>query len=101
VSGKNNKILPIPETMQDISTSTESKKERSKKKNYVSLSKNLVRKNNFSFRTFSLEKSSRKPFLINHSGPLSQPRVSIFGCRCFTIFGCRCFTIFGPFLFII
>jgi hypothetical protein len=32
VSGKNNKILPIPETMQGISTSGESKKERSKKK---------------------------------------------------------------------
>ena len=34
VSGKkNNKILPIPETMQGISTSAESKEERSKKKN--------------------------------------------------------------------
>ncbi len=33
VSGKNNKILPIPETMQGISTSAESKDERSKKKN--------------------------------------------------------------------
>jgi predicted alternative tryptophan synthase beta-subunit len=32
VSGKNNKILPIPETMQGISTSAESKEERSKKK---------------------------------------------------------------------
>jgi hypothetical protein len=32
VSGKNKKILPIPETMQGISTSTESKEERSKKK---------------------------------------------------------------------
>jgi hypothetical protein len=31
VSGKNNKILPIPETMQGISTSAESKAERSKK----------------------------------------------------------------------
>ena len=31
VSGKNNKILPIPETMQGISTSVESKEERSKK----------------------------------------------------------------------
>jgi hypothetical protein len=31
VSGKNNKILPIPETMQVISTSAESKEERSKK----------------------------------------------------------------------
>ena len=31
VSGKNNKILPIPETMQGISTSAESKEERSKK----------------------------------------------------------------------
>jgi hypothetical protein len=29
---KNNKILPIPETMQGISTSAESKEERSKKK---------------------------------------------------------------------
>ncbi len=29
-SGKNNKILPIPETMQGKSTSTESKEERSK-----------------------------------------------------------------------
>ena len=33
VSGKNNKILPIPETMQGISTSAESKEERKKKKN--------------------------------------------------------------------
>ena len=32
VSGKNNKILPIPETMQGISTSADSKEERSKKK---------------------------------------------------------------------
>ncbi len=32
VSGKNNKIRPIPETMQGISTSAESKEERSKKK---------------------------------------------------------------------
>jgi hypothetical protein len=32
VSGKNNKILPIPETMQGISTSAESKEERRKKK---------------------------------------------------------------------
>ncbi len=32
VSGKNNKILPIPETMQGISTSAVSKKERSEKK---------------------------------------------------------------------
>jgi hypothetical protein len=32
VSGKNNKILPIPETMQGISTSAKSKGERSKKK---------------------------------------------------------------------
>jgi hypothetical protein len=32
VSGKIIKILPIPETMQGISTSTESKEERSKKK---------------------------------------------------------------------
>ena len=33
VSGKkNNKLLPIPETMQGISTSAESKEERSKKK---------------------------------------------------------------------
>jgi hypothetical protein len=32
VSGKNNKILPIPETMQGISTSVESKEERRKKK---------------------------------------------------------------------
>jgi hypothetical protein len=35
VSGKkknNNKILPIPETMQGIPTSAESKEERSKKK---------------------------------------------------------------------
>jgi hypothetical protein len=32
VSGKNNKILPIPETMQGISTSAESKEERSQKK---------------------------------------------------------------------
>jgi hypothetical protein len=33
VSGKNNKkILPIPKTMQGISTSTESKEKRSKKK---------------------------------------------------------------------
>jgi hypothetical protein len=31
VSGKNNKILPIPETMQGISTSAESMEERSKK----------------------------------------------------------------------
>ncbi len=33
VSGKNNKILPISETMQGISTSAESKKERRKKMN--------------------------------------------------------------------
>ncbi len=33
VSGKNNKILPIPETMQGLSTSAESKEERSKTKN--------------------------------------------------------------------
>jgi hypothetical protein len=32
VSGKNNKILPIPGTMQGISTSAESQEERSKKK---------------------------------------------------------------------
>jgi hypothetical protein len=32
VSGKNNKILPIPKTMQGISTSAESKEERNKKK---------------------------------------------------------------------
>jgi hypothetical protein len=31
VSEKNGKILPIPETMQGISTSAESKEERSKK----------------------------------------------------------------------
>jgi hypothetical protein len=31
MSGKNNKILPIPETIQCISTSTESKEKRSKK----------------------------------------------------------------------
>jgi hypothetical protein len=31
VSGKNNKILPIPETMQGISTNADSKEERSKK----------------------------------------------------------------------
>ncbi len=31
VSGKNNKILPFPETMHGISTSMESKEERSKK----------------------------------------------------------------------
>jgi hypothetical protein len=40
VSGTNNKILPIPETMQGISTSAESKEERSKKKkkkNYPSI----------------------------------------------------------------
>jgi hypothetical protein len=30
VSGKNNKILPIPETMQGISTCAESKEEKSK-----------------------------------------------------------------------
>jgi hypothetical protein len=39
VSGKNNKILPIPETMQGISTNVESKEEGStekkkKKKNF-------------------------------------------------------------------
>ncbi len=34
VSGKNNKILPIPETMQGISSSAESKEEISKKKCY-------------------------------------------------------------------
>ena len=33
VSGKNNRILPIPETMQGISTSAESKEERRKKNN--------------------------------------------------------------------
>ncbi len=33
VSGKNNKILPIPETMQGISTSAESKEERNKNNN--------------------------------------------------------------------
>jgi hypothetical protein len=33
VSGKNNNILPIPETMQGISTSAESKEKRGKKKN--------------------------------------------------------------------
>ncbi len=32
MSGKNNKIVPIPETTQGISTSAESKEERSKKK---------------------------------------------------------------------
>jgi hypothetical protein len=32
VSGKNNKILPIPETMQGISTSAESKEEEEEKK---------------------------------------------------------------------
>jgi hypothetical protein len=32
VSGKNNKLLPIPETMQGISTSAESKEEKKKKK---------------------------------------------------------------------
>jgi hypothetical protein len=37
VSGKNNKILPIPETMQGISTSAESKEERSKKKKKKSI----------------------------------------------------------------
>jgi hypothetical protein len=31
VSGENNKILPIPETMQGISTSGKSKEERRKK----------------------------------------------------------------------
>jgi hypothetical protein len=38
VMGKNNKILPIPETMQGISTSEESKKEensKKKKKNFI------------------------------------------------------------------
>jgi hypothetical protein len=34
---KNNKILPIPETMQGISTSAESKEERSKKNNNIYL----------------------------------------------------------------
>jgi hypothetical protein len=37
VSGKNNKILPFPETMQGISTSAESKEERSKKKRKKSI----------------------------------------------------------------
>ena len=32
VSGKNNKILPIPETMQGISTSAESKRKKGAKK---------------------------------------------------------------------
>ena len=32
VSGKNNKILPIPETMQGISTSSESKRRKEPKK---------------------------------------------------------------------
>jgi hypothetical protein len=32
VSGKNNKILPIPETMQGLSTSTESKGRKEQKK---------------------------------------------------------------------
>jgi hypothetical protein len=32
VSGKNNKILPIPETMQGISTSPESKRKKGAKK---------------------------------------------------------------------
>ncbi len=32
VNGKNNKVLPIPETMQGIPTSAESKEERKKKK---------------------------------------------------------------------
>ena len=35
VSGKNDKILPIPETMQGISTSAESKEERIKEKKNV------------------------------------------------------------------
>jgi hypothetical protein len=41
VSGKNNKILPFPETMQGISTSAESKEERSKKKEKKVLLSNL------------------------------------------------------------
>jgi hypothetical protein len=32
VSGKNNKILPIPETMQGISTSADSKRNKGAKK---------------------------------------------------------------------
>jgi len=35
VSGKNNKIIPNPETMQGISTSMESKEERGKKINSI------------------------------------------------------------------
>jgi hypothetical protein len=45
VSGKNNKILPIPEIMQGISTSAESKEERSKKNKKKSMKRfelNLV-----------------------------------------------------------
>jgi hypothetical protein len=41
VSGKNNKILPFPGTMQGISTSAESKEERSKKKEKKVLLSNL------------------------------------------------------------
>jgi hypothetical protein len=43
---KNNKILPIPETMQGISTSAESKEERSKKKQkkktFISLAQKVI-----------------------------------------------------------
>ena len=43
VSGKNNKkILPIPETMQSISTSAESKEERSKKNKNIFGWRNLL-----------------------------------------------------------
>jgi hypothetical protein len=50
VSGKNNKILPIPETMQGISTSVESKEERSKrKKEKKKIEFSVIVINSFSF----------------------------------------------------
>jgi hypothetical protein len=45
VSGKNNKILPIPETMQGISTSAESKEKRSKKKKKTPLRRAASKEN--------------------------------------------------------
>jgi hypothetical protein len=50
VSGKNNKILPIPETMQGISTSAESKEERSKKKKKINNFRSEVVTTCFSLR---------------------------------------------------
>jgi hypothetical protein len=66
VSGKNNKILPIPETMQGISTSAESKEERSKK-NKSKKTSDQYNLTYFALRSSKLEIPIEKGFKITNT----------------------------------